>query len=40
VIVMVLVGLLGFELVQSVGGYKAPGFLTKAVAEMIGQKIK
>jgi hypothetical protein len=40
VIVMVLVGLLGFELVQSVGGYKSPGFLTKAVGEMIGQKIK
>jgi len=40
VIVMVLVGLLGFELVQSAGGYKAPGFLTKAIGDMIGQKIK
>ena len=40
VIVMVLVGLLGFELVQSAGGYKAPGYLTKAIAEMIGKPIK
>jgi hypothetical protein len=40
VIVMVLVGLLGFELIQSASGYKSPGFLTKAVSEMIGQKIK
>ncbi len=40
VIVMVLVGLLGFELVQSSGGYKSPGFLTKAISEMIGKPIK
>ncbi len=40
VIVMVLVGLLGFELVQSAGGYKAPGYLTKAIADMIGKPIK
>jgi hypothetical protein len=40
VIVMVLVGLLGFELVQSAGGYKEPGFLTKAVGDMLGQKIR
>jgi hypothetical protein len=40
VVVMVLVGLLGFELVQSAGGYKSPGFLTKAISEMIGSKIK
>jgi hypothetical protein len=40
VIVMVVVGLLGFELVQSAGGYKSPGFLTKAVSEMIGKPIR
>jgi hypothetical protein len=40
VIVMVLVGLMGFELVQSASGYKAPGVLTKAIGELIGQKIK
>lgn len=40
VIVMVLVGLMGFELIQSGSGYKAPGTLTKAIGELIGQKIK
>jgi hypothetical protein len=40
VIVMVLVGLMGFELVQSAAGYKAPGVLTKAIGELMGQKIK
>jgi hypothetical protein len=40
VIVMVLVGLMGFELVQSASGYKAPGVLTKAIGDLIGQKIK
>jgi len=40
VIIMLLVGLLGFELVQSVGGFKSAGFLTKAVSEMIGKPIK
>jgi hypothetical protein len=40
VIVMVVVGLLGFELVQSAGGYKSPGFLTKAISEMIGKPIR
>lgn len=40
VLVMVLVGILGFELVQSAGGYKTPGFLTKAISEMIGKPIK
>lgn len=40
VLVMVLVGILGFELVQSAGGYKSPGFLTKAISEMIGKPIK
>ena len=40
VIIMLLVGLLGFELVQSAGGFKSAGFLTKAVSEMIGKPIK
>jgi hypothetical protein len=40
VVVMVLVGLLGFELVQTSGGYKAPGVLTKAVSDMIGRPLK
>ena len=40
VIVMVLVGLLGFELIQSAGGYKSPGFLTKALGDLIGKPVK
>jgi excisionase family DNA binding protein len=40
VVVMVLVGVMGFELVQSGNGYKAPGVLTKALGDLIGQKIK
>jgi hypothetical protein len=40
VVIMLLVGLLGFELVQSITGYKAPGVLTKAVSKMVGQEIK
>ncbi len=40
VAIMVVVGLMGFELVQSGTGYKAPGVLTKAIGDIIGQKIK
>ncbi|MCI0380468.1 MAG: hypothetical protein L0215_23020 [Gemmataceae bacterium] len=40
VIVMLLVGLLGFELAQSASGFKSAGFLTRTIGEMIGQKIK
>ncbi len=40
VIVMVLVGLLGLELVQTGTGYKSPGMLTKAISGMVGQPIK
>jgi excisionase family DNA binding protein len=35
VIVMFLVGIMGFELVQSVTGYKQPGLITKAVSGLI-----
>ena len=37
VIVMFLVGILGYELVQSSAGLKPPGPLTLAIAEMVGQ---
>lgn len=40
VAVMVLVGVMGFELVQSMAGYKPAGFLTRTVGELVGQKIK
>jgi hypothetical protein len=37
---MFLVGLMGFELVQHMTGYQPPGFVTKTVSELIGQKPK
>ncbi|MBM4070365.1 MAG: helix-turn-helix domain-containing protein [Planctomycetes bacterium] len=40
VIVMFLVGMMGLELVQHMTGYKPPGFLTKAITELVGQKTK
>jgi len=40
VIVMFLVGLMGFELVQHMTGYQPPGFMTKTIFELIGQKPK
>lgn len=40
VIVMFLVGLMGFELIQSATGYKQPGFLTRTFSKMIGKEIK
>lgn len=40
VIVMLLVGIMGFELVQSATGYKQPGFLTRTFSKMIGKEIK
>lgn len=40
VVVMVLVGLLGFELVQSGNGYRPPGVLTKALADLMELKMK
>ena len=39
VIVMVLVGILGFEMVQSSSGLKPPGPLTVAIAEQIGMPV-
>jgi hypothetical protein len=39
-VVMVLVGIMGFELVQQMTGYQQPGPLTKAIAEMVGKKIQ
>src|SRR5262249_3659451 len=36
VIVMFLVGIMGFELVQSAIGYKPPGMITKALGGLIG----
>src|SRR5262249_58087536 len=40
VIVMFFVGLLGFELIQTSTGYKAPGAITKIVGDLMGQKIR
>ena len=40
VVVMVLVGIMGFEMLQHMNGYRPPGFLTKTIGEMVGQKIK
>jgi len=40
VLVMFVVVLLGFELVQSVGNYKSPGLLTRALGDLLGQKFK
>jgi hypothetical protein len=40
VIVMFVVGLMGFELIQAAAGYKEPGLLTRTIAELIGQKIR
>jgi hypothetical protein len=38
VIVMFLVGLMGFELVQSMAGYKQPGMITKAISGLVMPK--
>ena len=40
VAVMVLVSLIGYEVIQSQAGYKPAGFLTKTIAELVGQKVK
>jgi hypothetical protein len=40
VIVMFLVGIMGFELVQHMTGYQPPGFMTKTIFELVGQKPK
>jgi hypothetical protein len=36
VVVMLLVGFLGFELVQSAAGYRPAGVMSKMIGEMIG----
>jgi excisionase family DNA binding protein len=40
VIVLFLVGIMGFELVQSVAAHKPPGTLTKALSGLLGQNPK
>jgi hypothetical protein len=40
VIIMFLVGLMGFEMVQHMTGYQPPGFMTKTIFELLGQKPK
>ncbi len=40
VFVMFVLAILGFELVQSMSGYKSPGLLTKAIGDLLGQKLK
>ena len=39
VVIMFLVGILGFERMQTTTGLKPPGPLTLAIADMIGQPI-
>lgn len=39
-IVMVPAAIMGFELVQSTAGFKSAGFLTKALGELAGQKMR
>lgn len=40
VVIMILVGLMGFELIQSSAGYKQAGFITRTFGELLGQKMK
>jgi hypothetical protein len=40
VVIMILVGLMGFELIQSSTGYKQAGFITRTFGELLGQKMK
>jgi hypothetical protein len=40
VVVMVLVGIMGFEMLQHMTGYKPAGPLTRTLGDIIGQKIK
>ena len=40
VIVMVLVGIMGWELVQTTSGFKASGMLTRSIADMMNVKVK
>ncbi len=40
VIVMVLVGIMGWELVQTTSGFKASGMLTRSIADMMSVKVK
>jgi hypothetical protein len=40
VIVMIVVGIMGFELVQSTTGFRSAGFLTKALGDLVGQKVR
>lgn len=40
VLLMFVVGILGFELVQSAGGYKSAGYLTRTIAQALDIKIK
>jgi hypothetical protein len=40
VIIMFLVGILGFELVQTNGGANQPGFFTETVAKTFGLKVR
>jgi hypothetical protein len=40
VIVMLVVGIMGYELVQSSAGFRSAGFLTKTLGELVGQKMR
>ncbi|MCS7046102.1 MAG: hypothetical protein NZO58_07080, partial [Gemmataceae bacterium] len=40
VVVMVVVGIMGFELIQSTSGYKPAGFLTRTIGDVVGMKTK
>lgn len=40
VIVLLLVGMMGFEMVQSMTGYKQPGLVTRTLSSLVGMEIK
>jgi hypothetical protein len=40
VIILVLVGLMGWELVQTASGFKSSGVLTRSIADIAGMKVK
>jgi len=40
VVVLFLVGIMGFELVQSMAGHRPPGTVTKLIGGMLGQSLK
>lgn len=38
--IMVVVGIMGWELIQTSSGFKSSGVLTRSIAELAGLKVK